>query len=200
MQVAPIIAIQSSRSPAGSDAPYVDKYTDDNRFYLLFGTTMSLDSNAQHQRKWINAIHVVLAGAPPVEKDQPEPPGGGSPGGRGESGTGEGAGGAGTVYGGEGQEGGNAQASDAAEGASGEGADGYGASRVGAGADKWSIYQMINPFDNDVANVSDDNPLAPYVAPCAFAMLASGFVECLVRFRIQTRLPQAGFGFAAVKP
>ena len=70
-----------------------------------------------------------------------------------------------------------------------------GETQTGTGASGhrgWSIYQMMNPYDNDVDQILKDNPFAPYVLPMVIALLVAGFAEHFLYHYLQRRTPMAG--------
>lgn len=67
VQVAPILALESSESRNASTEPS-DDLSEATRFRLLFGSSSRTDHSSQYQIKWINTIYVMLKGGPDVKK------------------------------------------------------------------------------------------------------------------------------------
>lgn len=177
VQVAPMLAIDSKTSDVGSSDPVpADELNSNDRFRLLFGAGLGDEgfTTTRMQRYWINAIHVVLVGAPPVEPDEPDPkpdpdptPGpvpGGSP----------------ATAGGGGSDEGEATPTSQASSAADEG-------RHNSGA--WSVLQAVNRNNSDVEGLDLDNPFGPFTGAVGIGCLAAGGAEAFVRFRRETRIP-----------
>ena len=208
VQVAPMIAFESSEIRSGSTEPNYD-FSDHTRYRLLFGAKADGSNNSQYQIKWINTLYVMLEGGPAAEEENGGNDGNGGNGtdnggskdksgnssgttGSGTAGSGSGSGRAGTGSdgGSQGNSGGESATkgnATAAEGASG-GQTQATAATDGAGSQSgYKVYQVMNRYKQDVEKDLDyENPYAPYAAPLGVAVLISGAMESLIWFRRQT--------------
>lgn len=191
-QVAPMLAIESGRAKEGSSDP-AEKLDNDDCFRLLFGVGLGEkgENTRMMQRRWINAIHIVLAGSPPSGSgDEPKPGPKPNPNGGGGNGDNGGKGGS-SEQGGQGGENGTPTQGVAGEPGQGEAVE-QTAKQVEVRHNKgaWSILQSVNKNDSEVDAIDFDNPFAPFTAPTCVGLFAAGGAEAFVRFRWQKRQPE----------
>jgi hypothetical protein len=199
--VPPILATESNiiwNDAAADPSMPLDNAT---RFRLVFGPLWGGESNSSFQIYYIQAITVVLKGAPPADNGKgpnKDPESGGGAGfGTGDPGNGNGAG---SGSGGAGENGDAGQGSGSGNSTDPAAKSGTEADRLSAGSkEKLSgddlfgdsrfsgsnlkVYEMISNSTSNVAPLNRDLPYLPVAAPVAGGGLLAGAVAFFISFR-----------------
>jgi hypothetical protein len=199
--VPPLLALESNimwnESFASPSTP-LDSAT---RFRLVFGPLWGGESNSSFQIYYIQAITVVLKGAPPAGNgtgpDKDSESGGGIGSGVGDSGNGNGSG---SGSGAAGQQGDAGQGGGSGNSADSDANSGTEADRLSAGSQEklsgddlfgtsrfpgsnFKVYEMISKSKSNVAPLTMDMPYLPIAAPVAGGGLLAGAAAFFIGFR-----------------
>jgi hypothetical protein len=199
--VPPLLATASNIEWNRSEVDPTLPMDEGTRFRLVFGPMSPGETNSSYQIYYINAITIVLNGAPPVDLGDGDGPkdgpgdgtgtGGGGGGANGETGSGVSGTGSGGAEGNE----------NVGEGRQGKGGlrtplvDRLGAGSAGTlseenGASRgWRVYEMMAIQHSLVAPLEIENPLSPYALPIASLAAVAGAVYTYVGFRRRLDVP-----------
>jgi hypothetical protein len=201
--VPPMLAYSSNLMWGESEISPSVPLDESTRFRLVFGPLWSGAANSSFQTYYIQAITIVMKGAPPADNGKGKGKGKGSgdgnkgggkdkgakatlaPGGSGSgdgTGPGNGSGNSGTAAG--------AAAGSGPDGTSDAGA-GNRANAVGNGTGDtgglsggdWKVYEMISNSHSSVAPLDADLPLLPLAGPVACGGVAAGGLSFLFGYR-----------------
>jgi hypothetical protein len=184
--VPPMLAWRSNFEWNVSEANPAKPMDEGTRFRLVYGPLWSMETNSSHQIYYINAITIVMHGAPPATGGLG--PGSGTGAGAGE---GQGADGSGSKAGGIGGQGaepaGGGEAQKPAEAGGLQAAAGLAAAQddgaAGQAGGGHRIFEMISSSQSQLGGIDFDNPLLAIALPLATADLLLGGLLTFYGFR-----------------